>query len=71
MNRGVALPDPLYIMLRGDKKKTKQKYKHFFLKIAMLHIKLIGMGTEHNASIYSVFTHTLSPWDGVRGQKKF
>ena len=46
----------------GPKVKTT-----FFLKLVMLHIKLMGM--EHRASTNSVLTHTLDPWGGVKGSK--
>ena len=44
--------------------------KPFFLKVVILHFKLMGM--EHRAPItYSVFTHTIDPWVGSKGQNIF
>ena len=37
----------------------------FFLKVVMLHIKLKGI--EHDASTYTVLTHIIDPWVGVKG----
>ena len=43
-----------------------QKVEPFFLKVVILHIKLKGVGIEHHESKYSVLTHTLYPWGGIK-----
>ena len=49
-----------------------QKVNTFFLKVAMMHIKLEGNGAkEHHSSTYSVLTHTLSPWGLINRSKRF
>ena len=49
-----------------------QTVKLFLLKVVMLHIKFKGKwNIEHNASTYSVLTHTLNPQMGSKCQNIF
>ena len=45
---------------------------YFFLKVVMLHYQIRReWSIEHHASTYSVLTHTLDPWGGVKCQNIF
>ena len=48
-----------------------QMSKRIFLKVIMLYIKLykIQWSIEHNQSTYSILTHTLNLWVGLKGIK--
>ena len=40
------------------------------LKVVMLYIKLKGWSRELHVSTYSVLTHTLNLWVGLKGKQK-
>ena len=48
---------------------SKVKTFFFLLKIVMLHINERKWSIEHDASTYSVLTHILNLWVGLKGEK--
>ena len=49
----------------------RQKVKTFFSESSFVAYQIKRNGAlEHNASTYSVLTHTLVPWGGVKMSKK-
>ena len=50
---------------------SKGKFLFSFPKVAMLYIKLIGMGIEHHASKISALLYTLDHCVGLKGHTFF